>query len=437
MLIKQTGVPAPVAEEHPQPLEVAQQQPSLVPRFARQGYERESVTARRNWVQERTGARLSHVGAYSISSEDMRGNIENLVGTVQVPLGIAGPLLIHGDYAQGVFYVPLATTEGALVRSYERGMMTLTRAGGAVARVYQDENRIAPVFLFPDVSAAHEFASHLPESFGPIREQAESTTRHGKLLRLECHPVGREVIVNFCYFTADAHGMNMIAKATERACQWIMAHSQAADFFLFSGFSSEKHSSGSLLAGGKGKKVVAGALLPGDVLWSYLHVTPTKLVELWHHTVLGHLQANATGYNAHYANGLAALFIACGQDVANVVNSATGITNFELTANGDVYVTVTLPSLTVATVGGGTGLGTSRECLQMMGATGSSGALKLAEITAATLLAGEISMGAALSSGEFVQAHEALGRNRPPAINHTADSLESPGHQTFSTSIRE
>jgi hydroxymethylglutaryl-CoA reductase (NADPH) len=149
------------------------------------------------------------------------------------------------------------------------------------------------------------------------------------------------------------------------------------------------------------------------VVKNYLHTSSAELVEMWHHTVLGHLQANAIGYNGHYANGLAALFIACGQDVANIVHSAIGITNFERTKEDGVYVSVTLPSLTVATVGGGTGLGTARECLSMMGVAGTGGALKLAEITAATLLAGEISMGAAIASGEFVSAHENYGRNRP------------------------
>ncbi len=396
--------PAPSLEQAP-----------LVPRFEKQGYDEDSVAARRIWLEKKTGARLAHVGSYSISSKDMRGNIENPVGVSQVPLGLAGPLLIHGAYARGVFYVPLATTEGALVRSYERGMTTLTRAGGATTRVVRDENRASPVFLFSDVAAAYEFASRLDESFGRIREEAESTTGHGKLLRLECQPVGREVIVHFCYFTADAHGMNMIVKATEHACQWILRHSQAIDFYLFSGACSEKHGSGSLFSGGKGKKVVAGALLSSALINNYLHLSPAQLVEMWHHTVLGHMQSNALGYNGHYANGLAALFIACGQDVANLVNSAVGITNFELTKNNEVYVSVTLPSLTVATVGGGTGLGTARECLAMMHVAGEGGALKLAEIAAATLLAGEISIGAAIASGEFVSAHEQYGRNRPEA----------------------
>lgn len=386
---------------------------SLVPRFEKQGYSDDAVAARRKWVQEKTGAMLTHVGSCSLAGELMRGNIENPIGTVQMPVGVAGPLLVHGSHAQGTFYVPLATTEGALIRSYERGMVALTRSGGVTTRIYLDENRVSPVFLFADVAAACDFAAQLNQSFPAIKREAESTTRHGRLLRLECHPVGREVIVNFCYFTADAHGMNMIVKATEQACRWIMLNSNAADFWLFSGHSSEKRGSGALLAGGKGKKVVAGARIPFSLLRQYLHVTPAQLVDLWRHTVIGHIQANAIGYNGHYANGLTALFIACGQDVANVANSAVGITNFELLENQDVYVSVTLPSLTVATVGGGTGIGTSLECLQMLGVVGKAGAPKLAEIAAATLLSGEISMAAAIASGEFVNAHENYGRNRP------------------------
>ncbi|MCA1593866.1 MAG: hydroxymethylglutaryl-CoA reductase [Acidobacteria bacterium] len=385
----------------------------LVPRLKGQGYAREHVERRREWVEEKTGSRLSHVGAYSIPSEEMRGNVENPIGTAQMPLGVAGPLAVKGTHAQGTFYVPLATTEGALVRSYERGMVTLTRAGGADVRVHADENRVAPVFFFDDVAGAHDFARSLNESFDEIRAEAESTTRHGRLLRLECHPIGREVIVGFCYHTADAQGMNMIVKATEHACRWIMRHTHARRFQVFSGFSSEKRAAGSLLLGGKGKRVTAGAHIPAGVVRAYLHTTPELLLDMWQHTMIGHVQANAIGYNGHYANGLAALFIACGQDVANVVNSSVGITNFEVTTGGDLYASVTLPSLTVATVGGGTGLGTSRECLEMLGCAGAGYAAKFAEIVAATLLAGELSMGAAIASGEFVEAHETYGRNRP------------------------
>jgi hydroxymethylglutaryl-CoA reductase (NADPH) len=385
----------------------------LVPRMKQQGYAQPYVQRRRQWLEQRTGCRLDHIGAHSIPGDEMRGNIENPVGAAQMPLGVAGPLQINGTNAHGVFYVPLATTEGALVRSYERGMVALTRAGGVTTRVYVDENRVSPVFLFENVARAHEFAVTLPDKFEEIRAAAESTTQHGKLQRIEGHAIGREVIVNFCYFTGDAQGMNMIVKATERACKWIMEHCDALHFYVFSGFSSEKRASGSLLAGGKGKKVTAGALLPKHIVKSYLHVTPEDLSQMRQHTMLGHLQANAIGYNGQLANGLAAIFIACGQDVANIVNSAVGITNFELDQNRDLYASVTLPSLTVATVGGGTALGTSRECLEILGCAGRDKAAKFAEIICATLLAGELSMGAAIASGEFVAAHETYGRNRP------------------------
>jgi hydroxymethylglutaryl-CoA reductase (NADPH) len=384
----------------------------LVPRFDEQ-YADEAVAARRDWVAARTGARLTHVGAGSLSGEALRGNVENPVGTVQVPLGVAGPLKVEGEHARGIFYVPLATTEGALVRSYERGMVTLSRAGGATVRMLADENRVSPVFLFDGVAEAAVFSRSLPALFDALKAEAESTTRHGRLLRVEPRALGREVAVHFVYWTADAHGMNMIVKATDRACRWLVAQGHAGRYYVFSGAESEKRASGSLFAGGKGKKVVAGARIPPRLARAYLHTTPEGMADLWHRTVLGHLQAGALGYNGHFANGLTALFIACGQDVANVANSAVGITSFEVLPDGDLYASVTLPSLTVATVGGGTGLGTARECLEMLGCAGEGGAPKLAEIAAATVLAGELSMGAAIASGELVDAHETYGRNRP------------------------
>jgi hydroxymethylglutaryl-CoA reductase (NADPH) len=388
----------------------------LVPRFEKQGYRPDQIEQRRRWLEEKTGCPLRHVGSHSIPGEKMRGNIENPIGAAQVPLGVAGPLRIRGEQAQGEFYVPLATTEGALVRSYERGMITLSRTGGVTTKVFVDENCIAPVFLFEDVDPAHRFARQLPHDFPALAREVETTTRHGRLLRLEVRPISRDVVVCFHYATADAQGMNMIAKATERLCQWIMHQYHPRQYYLFSGLCSEKRPSGYLFAAGKGKKVVAGARIPARLLRRHLNVTPSKLFGLWQRTVLGHLLAHAVGYNGHFANGLAAIYIACGQDVANVVNSAVGVTHFEVDDDGDLYASVTLPSLTVGTVGGGTGQGTAQECLRMLGCAGSGRAVKFAEIVAATLLAGELSMGAAIASGEFVPAHETYGRNRPTPV---------------------
>ncbi|PYQ63191.1 MAG: hydroxymethylglutaryl-CoA reductase, partial [Acidobacteria bacterium] len=168
----------------------------LVPRLD-DAYSAESIARRRRWIEERTGASLAHVGAFSLDGERMRGNIENPIGAVQMPLGVAGPLLVEGDHARGTFYVPLATTEGALVRSYERGMVALTRAGGARVSLWADENRVAPLFQLADVAEAREFARQVEASFEALRAEAEATTRHGRLLRVDCIPIGREVIVDF------------------------------------------------------------------------------------------------------------------------------------------------------------------------------------------------------------------------------------------------
>jgi len=388
-------------------------QSPLIPRYAKQGYDLDSVRLRREWIECATDSQLEQIGAFSISSSQMLGNVENPIGAAQVPLGIAGPLMINGLHAQGVFYVPLATTEGALVRSYERGMAVLTRAGGVDARVHTDENCIAPTFCFRDVIESFEFASRLQDRFLEIRREAEATTKHGRLLRIEANVEGRNVLVRFHYYTADAHGMNMIVKATDRACRWITTALGAQGYQIFSGFESEKRASGGLFTGGKGKKVTAGTLVPADLLKLYLRATPQQFLSLWQHTVLGHIQAQSVGYNGHFANGLAAIFIACGQDVGNLPNCSVGITNFEVTDRGELYASVTLPSLTVATVGGGTGWGTSRECLAILRCVGTNSAPKLAEIIASTMLAGELSIAAAIISGEFVAAHETYGRNRP------------------------
>ncbi len=387
----------------------------LVPRYRDQGYGPEQVAQRRAWVEERTGARLDHVGAASTPSGEMRGNVENPIGAAQVPLGVAGPLEIHGEHAAGVFYVPLATTEGALVRSYERGMLALTRAGGVTVRLERDENCICPVFACADPAAASDLAGALAARGDELREVAEATTRHGRLLRVEARVVGHRVFATFRWSTGDAHGMNLIVRGTDAACRWLVERGVAEEFLLFSGLSSEKRASGALLAGGKGKRVVAAARLPAAVVRRVLDTTPTAIDRMWRATVIGHQQAGALGYNGQVANALAALFIACGQDVANVTNAAVAVTEFEAVGEEELLASVTLPSLTVATVGGGTGLGTARECLEMLGCAGDGGARRFAEVVAATVLAGEISMAAAIASGQMAAAHETYGRNRPPA----------------------
>lgn len=384
----------------------------LIPRMKDQGYDPDRVARRREWVEERTGSSLQNVGSFSIDSRTMRGNIENPIGVAQIPVGVAGPLLVHGPHVDGVCYVPLATTEGALVRSYERGMMALTRSGGVESVCVGDENQTNPSFFFDSIRDAMDFTVWLKQHLPDIRRAADATTHHGQLIGFETYQIARQVIVNFRFTTGDAQGMNMIVKATDAACRWIASQVTIPRYFLFSGMSSEKRPSGYLLSHGKGKWVSAGAVLTEGIVKAYLNCSSRDLYQVWHSTMIGHLAANAVGYNGQLANGLTAIFIATGQDVANVVNSACGITNFELIDTG-IYVSVTLPALTVATVGGGTGLGTQRECLEMMGCSGAGKVMRFAEIVAAALLGGEVSMAGAIASGEFASAHEIYGRNRP------------------------
>jgi hydroxymethylglutaryl-CoA reductase (NADPH) len=385
---------------------------SLIPRLRDGGYDAERVARRREWIQQKTGAALHHIGCASFDTEVMRGNVENAIGVAQIPLGVAGPVEIHGVHAAGLFYVPMATSEGALIRSYERGMVALTRAGGVQAAVLEDENQTAPTFFFAQVQEAAAFCEWAPLHLAEMQAEAAGTTRHGRLRGLHCYQAGRQVILNLGFSTGDAQGMNMIVKATDAVCRWIQRKYPVSGYFLFSGMCSEKRASGFLMTRGKGKRVTAGALLPHAILKMYLHVTAGELFRVWQSTVLGHLQAGAIGYNAHAANGLAAIFVATGQDVANVVNSACAVTCFEPVEEG-LYVSITLPALSVATVGGGTGLPTAHEALGILGCQGAGKATKFAEIVAAALLGGEISMGAAIASGEFVDAHERYGRNRP------------------------
>jgi len=408
---KLRGPRASALDENPvAPVEIGPE--DLVPRLKDNGYDAERVARRRAWVENKTSSELPNIGKASWDSELMRGNIENPIGVSQVPMGVAGPVLVHGQHAKGLFYVPMATTEGALIRSYERGMVALTKSGGVQTAVLGDENQTAPTFFFSNVEQAALFPAWVEEHLPDLQEAAATTTRHGKLANVKCYQVGRQVLVNLGFRTGDAQGMNMIVRATEAICRWIGGQYPIESYFLFSGMCSEKRASGFLMTRGKGKRVTAGALLTHEVMKLYLHVTADQLFRVWQSTVIGHLQAGSIGYNAHAANGLTAIFIATGQDVANVVNSASAITCFEPHPEG-LYVSTTLAALSVATVGGGTALPTQREALAVMDCVGGGKASKLAEIVAATILGGEISMGAAIGSQEFVGAHERYGRNRP------------------------
>lgn len=385
-----------------------------IPRDPTNDYTVEMAARRRRFVAEHTGVELDHVGRFSVDPGTAAGNVENFIGVAQVPIGLAGPLRINGEHAQGDFYIPLATTEGTLVASYSRGMRVLSECGGVTVTVAKQAMQRAPVFTFTDAREAREFGLWLVEQFPSIKAAAESTTRVGRLVDIEQYAVANLLYTRFNYTTGDAAGQNMTGKATLAACEWIRDRHPLHPRFILSGSidTDKKHSTLNTLRT-RGRRVVAEVTIRDEVLQRLMRVDTRTLFRARQISTAGSFMAGAAYNGPHAANGIAAMFIATGQDVANVAESHAGITYAQLLDNGDYYWSVTLPSLIVASYGGGTGLGTQRECLEMLGCYGQGKADRLAEVVAAVVLAGDVSLGSAVLAGDWVSSHDRLGRNRP------------------------
>ena len=386
---------------------------SRIPRLE-DDYSRAAATKRMEFIGEATGARAEHIGRYSFDPATVAGNVENFVGAVEVPIGIAGPLLVDGEHARGEFYVPLATTEGTLVASYNRGMKLLHYAGGVKTTVMDDRMQRAPAFGFDSAREARAFGQWVTASFDEIKQQAETTTRTGRLLDIEQFSASRFIFLRFNYTTGDAAGQNMTGRATSRACDWILAHYPGVRrFCLESNLATDKKSSQVNILDTRGKRVTAEATIPAELVREVMRTTPEQMFVARQLSNLGGLLSGVNNNGNHSANGIAALFVATGQDVANLAESSAGLVYAELLADGAYYYSITIPALIVATYGGGTGLPTQRECLELLGCYGSGKVGKFAEIVAATVLCGELSLGSAIVAGDWVGAHERLGRNRP------------------------
>ena len=385
-----------------------------VPRDTGNDYTHAMAAERREFVREHTGADLSHVAQYSFDPAVLPGNIENFMGVAQVPIGLAGPIHILGEHAQGDFYVPLATSEGTLVASYNRGMRLLTEGGGVKTAVVEESMQRAPVFIFADAIQAREFGGWVTENFAAIKSAAEATTHSGHLIHIGQYQVGPLRYLRFNYTTGDAAGQNMCGKATLAACEWIQnAYPGGVKYILSGGIDTDKKHSHLNMLLTRGRRVVAEAVLRKDLLKEMMGVDTRDLFRARQIQMAGAFLAGSANNGAHAANGLAALFIATGQDVADISESHAAISYSQLLDNGDYYWSITLTSLIVATYGGGTGLPTQKQCLEMLGCYGTGKAKKFAEICAAVVLAGETSLAAAVIHGDWVTAHERLGRNRP------------------------
>jgi len=349
-----------------------------------------------------------------VQKEAYEKNIENFIGTVKVPVGLVGPLRVNGLHAQGDYYIPLATSEAALVASYHRGSILISEAGGCASLLLSEGVTRAPGFVFHHLSEAGLFVKWCVDHLEPFREVAQSTTSHGKLTNLKVNMDGNHVYLIFEYHTGDASGQNMVTFATDAVIQYILLHSpiKPVHHFIEANLSGDKKASTQSFHTVRGKKVTAEIRIPRKLIEKYLHTTPELMVKYWNISAVGGVLSGCIGTQGHYANGLAALYLASGQDVACVAESAIGVTRIELTKEDELYACVTLPNIMVGTVGGGTKLPSQQSCLKIMGFAGAQKARAFAEVCAALALAGELSIQGAICAHHFSRAHHRLARDR-------------------------
>ena len=406
-----------------------------IPRIPARGiYTEQARLERLEFLRKETGAALESQQVSRFKPDELTGNIENLFGSVEIPVGLVGPLMIRGSNFCDMVYAPFATTEGALVASAARGATAMTRAGGVTTRILAQRMLRVPLFELSDMNGAVMFVSWIRDHTEAIKATVTEVSRHAHLTALETTMVGNMVHVSFIFETGDAAGQNMTTACTWHACQWIMRQMKHFDMIKFENFVIDGNMSGDKKVNfasflmGRGTRVAAECFIDRKILNEVLKVSPEQFCRIHQTNLVGGIQTGMIGYNVNIANVIGAMFAATGQDIASVHECSIG--NFHAQAVEDgIYVSLLLPSLIVGTVGGGTHLTQQNEMLQMMGCVGLGKAGRLAEIIAGFCLSLEISTGAAIASGQFVTAHERLGRNRPVSFfskkDLTADFFSS------------
>ncbi|WP_242902302.1 phosphotransferase [Actinomadura terrae] len=380
-------------------------------------YTEEARRARLEWLRRTTGAPLGSLETSTIDPRTLTGNVENFVGGIEIPIGLAGPLLFDGQRARGMVTAPLATTEGAMVASVSRGAKAITLAGGVASRVISQRMTRAPVFEFAGLGEAAEFAHWVVGHKDALDRQIAAVSAHSRLVELDPVQLGRSVHLRFVYETADAAGQNMTTVATWRACRWIHEQLAAGSVPLPVWSAIEANLSGDKkftrlnMIAGRGTRVVAECVLDEATVRRVLKTTPGAIDRLYRISVVAAQQAGMAGHDIDAANVIAALFVATGQDIACVHESGAGLFSVDV-SGGELRATLVLPSLVTGAVGGGTGLAPQRDCLEALGCTGEGGAARFAEITCGFALALNLSTMAAITSGQFADAHERLGRGR-------------------------
>ncbi len=375
------------------------------------GYKKSDTKKRKDWLFEKTGIQIDETEPDE--PEELKGIIENHTGYMQIPMAVAGPLLIDGTYAKGEFYIPLCTLEGTLTMSMTRGLYLTKLSGGIKTAHIKQEISRSPIFIFEDIKKSHNFLKWVDDHFDQIKKATDSTTTHGKLLRIDKYPSQNSVILDFIYDTAEAAGQNMVTLATYEGCKFIrekFKNEPGFKYFIECNFNGDKNPTNKTLILGRAHQVVASALIEGRYLKRILRTSAKEYAEGWSQCMRGTQMAGVIGYNMHIANALAAIYLATGQDVACVAENAVGIMSFEVKNETDLYATLTMPSISVGTIGGGTRLKQAKKNLELLGCTGKDSSKKLAEIICASALALELSLGGAIVSDEFATSHAKYGR---------------------------
>jgi hydroxymethylglutaryl-CoA reductase (NADPH) len=383
-------------------------------RFPKNEYSERNLQERLQVIQEETNTVNEALTACNDHTEldALKGNIENFIGFTQVPTGIAGPLRVNGSEAKGDFMVPLATTEGALVASYHRGAKATLLSGGISTVCLTEGVKRSPLFGFESMEQGIRFLTWVTKQKEVFGEITSRKTAHGRLNDIQFNIEGNQIILTFEYLTGDASGQNMVTICTDAICHYIEEFTpvKPSYWYVEGNYSGDKKASALSFSTVRGKKVSAECVVTSEALEKVLKTSAQAVAQYWRASTVSVIQTGSIGAQGHFANGLTALFMATGQDVACVSEAAVGVTRMEVVNERDLYVSVTMPNLIVGTVGGGTRFPTQQECLKIMQCHGKGNARKFAEVCGALLLCGELSIASALAEGHFTQAHQNLGR---------------------------
>ncbi len=337
-----------------------------------------------------------------------RVHCENLVGAISVPLGIAGPLRLTGDHVDGEFYIPLATTEGALVASVSRGCKAISRSGGAVAACHRVGTTRGPVFKTGSLAKSKTLYAWIRQHSDEIGDIAEKSSSHLRFKKYDIRTAGEYVFLRFYFDTQDAMGMNMVTIATQKAVSFIERKTGISCLSLAGNYDADKKPSWLNFINNRGLKAWAEATLTKQTRGDVLKTSAQHMCDVWlAKCMVGSAMSGSMSFNAHFANVSAAVFAATGQDLAHVPEASMGIVTMKPVKSDGLYVSVYLPDLMLGTIGGGTGLVTQTLARDIIGIRHPE---EFAEVIAGAVLAGEISLIASLSEGSLAASHQKLGR---------------------------